>query len=635
MARDPFEEFEFEEIVEELAEDDTFDQFEFEEEQPEVSRLEALKKGVEQGATFGMAEELGAAAGTAGYRAGLPEGAEDPLSVLERYRKIREEARGEYTGAKEARPYTTAAGELAGGALTMGLRPIGALAKTLKGTAGLGAAYGVGAGEADITTGEIPQAALEAGFGGLMGAIGRKAGERLTRATKEKVLPAIRSLAGKAEQRAEMGALKSIGAPKEILKQEMRAGFTARPTPEKVQGIGRELLKRDVVRFAGGPAKAIDLIDKNLNQVWGVVENEVQRVDDILASEMAKVTKVPAVFGAKIKVKLPITPLKKRVQELINKEANKMKKLPGGQEKANKFVTEMNEHFDNIISENEYNLQELLNLKHSFGQAVSKNKWNQNIAEKMPSSTEDYLKKLNLTIKDYTEELADAINPGSGEIIRSFNKTYGNLTSARNAAFNQLLKKESRTGANLGDYLTLGVGSSLGGLPGGFGALAAKRGTEALIGRTLPEMIGVAETKTLSKLSKHLAKVGTPEAGRLSRTLVGIARNPDVSARLGAMTSLLADKNVKKLMSEAKKEIKEDKEEPENIPAKLEDSSKESISEIHRKVKVKYGEGASELSRVLEQVERSPSEQRQKALMFSIMQNPEYRRMINDAMGKK
>jgi hypothetical protein len=83
---------------------------------------------------------------------------------------------------------------------------------------------------------------------------------------------------------------------------------------------------------------------------------------------------------------------------------------------------------------------------------------------------------------------------------------------------------------------------------------------------------------------------------------------------------------------EAKEEEKEKPEE--NIPGKIDDYSQENIENVYNKVATKYGESQQELMRVLEQISQSP-EPKRKALMFALMQNPEYRRIIDDVKGKK
>lgn len=144
-----------------------------------------LVRGAEQGATFGLADELGA------YGQGVidlalrtqPKVVSDLLGVetrhrepftlkktMEQYRQARGENREEYKRAEAAAPTANLIGQLAGGfAMPIpggGARTLGKVA--LQG-AGMGAAMGVGAGEADLTKGEFGKFGTEVALGGALG----------------------------------------------------------------------------------------------------------------------------------------------------------------------------------------------------------------------------------------------------------------------------------------------------------------------------------------------------------------------------------------------------------------------------------------------------------------------------------
>ena len=203
----------------------------------EPSRIDALGRGALQGASLGFSDELGAAIATPidklmAYvpgtiqhtdkqlrEAGFTGDIEKEKDLIETYRELRDQARAKDVAAKEAHPGTFLAGEVAGGiapalatggsalmgtagktalkeAAKAGVRKSGqeitkealkrealkaAAKQSAKGGAIFGGAYGLGAGEADITEGEvlpaIQETAIGAGTGGIMGALTPVAGE--------------------------------------------------------------------------------------------------------------------------------------------------------------------------------------------------------------------------------------------------------------------------------------------------------------------------------------------------------------------------------------------------------------------------------------------------------------------------
>lgn len=186
-------------------------------EDSDISKLESFGRGMVEGGTLGLGDEVGSAlltSPTTLYRAlaqyvpGTPEATdrelreqgftgdvESELNPLDVYRDLRDTTREANKRAREANKGTYLAGELAGGiapALATGgasaaagvTRALGkkaaegALKQAVKESAKAGAKYGAGAGfgysEADLTEGDIGGAALDtaigAGLGGTLGA---------------------------------------------------------------------------------------------------------------------------------------------------------------------------------------------------------------------------------------------------------------------------------------------------------------------------------------------------------------------------------------------------------------------------------------------------------------------------------
>lgn len=130
-----------------------------------VSKTESALRGAAQGASLGFADEL-----TGGGEA-LGDLLSGNSDFLDNYRKHRDESRANYKTAEEENPLSYLGGTLAGGLATPiplgGAKTIGQMALT---GAKLGAAAGLGAGEADLTQGELGKGIEETGKGALYGA---------------------------------------------------------------------------------------------------------------------------------------------------------------------------------------------------------------------------------------------------------------------------------------------------------------------------------------------------------------------------------------------------------------------------------------------------------------------------------
>lgn len=151
-------------------------------------------RGVGQGASFGLTDELSGLLGAsdelgrrvrsavgfdkADYNTPVVDSSEPLLSALKkRYRMERDAERGDIEKSKAENPMLYAGTEIGGALLTA---PLGGGARTVGGLvkvgAGLGAAQGLGNSRADLTEGEYGQALKDTALGGAMGAGGTLAG---------------------------------------------------------------------------------------------------------------------------------------------------------------------------------------------------------------------------------------------------------------------------------------------------------------------------------------------------------------------------------------------------------------------------------------------------------------------------
>jgi hypothetical protein len=233
----------------------------------EPGMMEALGRGTLQGGTLGFADELGG--GAYALKDALTKGSIS--DIVKDYIKNRDEIRGNNAKAQAAHPWAYGGGELAGGVGTM-LIPGAGVGNTLKGAAGLGALYGVGKSDADIT--DVPAIAGDALKGAAFGAAGYGAGKLIANA-----MPTSEGLGNFAEN--------------EAVKHLRPTPAVARDLgPEGLHAIGREALDSGAIGFGSkAETTAANLSDllQEVGQVKGdIVEAAQGGVDPMLIADRVR-----------------------------------------------------------------------------------------------------------------------------------------------------------------------------------------------------------------------------------------------------------------------------------------------------------------------------------------------------------
>ena len=212
---------------------------------------ESLARGAAQGVTLGLADEAMGAFGA------LHDVATDQYTIkdlVDRYRAWRDESRSLDDEARKVNPKSFIGGELAGGLVIPGSAFKGAttVGSALKSGA-IGAAYGLGKSEADITKGDVANAAKDAAVSGTVGAV---AG-----AVADKLPEFIKYLGGKSRAKAVQMAENSTGA--------------TRVGAEKFKdGTGEYLLDSGLIRpfqnqvgLAEGAGRRLDHVGEQIGQI--------------------------------------------------------------------------------------------------------------------------------------------------------------------------------------------------------------------------------------------------------------------------------------------------------------------------------------------------------------------------------
>ena len=133
-----------------------------------ISKTESALRGAAQGASLGFADEI-----AGGGEALLDQLLGSDQTLGEAYRQHRDESRQAYKAAEEANPKTFIAGTVAGGLATpIPFSTEGNLLKAVGTGAAIGAAGGLGAGEADLTKGDMGGALSEMKSGAEIGSAG-------------------------------------------------------------------------------------------------------------------------------------------------------------------------------------------------------------------------------------------------------------------------------------------------------------------------------------------------------------------------------------------------------------------------------------------------------------------------------
>ena len=279
----------------------------------DVSTGKGLLTGAQKGTTFGFNDELAAISGAVGAKKGG-----DKRDFMDIYRDILGTVRKEQKHVEEEAPIATLGGELAGGLLTGSMLPIGALGKgasfgsKLGQAAKVGAAYGaisgLGSSEADLTKGQVGQAAKDVA--------GSAAGGAILGGGLQTLGSGLSALGSGA-----MDILSSFSTPKDVIEtfKKSRAGI--------------ELLGK-VNEFAGkNKAIASDIIDtlENLRNLSGKFMSG--HINEIEATQ-GKINFIKEVneLQAKAESMIPksaqeeadINTFKKSLNRLIQRESEKI-----------------------------------------------------------------------------------------------------------------------------------------------------------------------------------------------------------------------------------------------------------------------------------------------------------------------
>lgn len=604
-----FEQFEDAQVEVPVSEEATFNFEQFEddpdgfvpEKQSTINTSTAALAGAQQGLTFGLSDEISGAIGAGLEGSSVsPVPGESKLDQLKRlYSEYRDIERSRLQAAESQQPEAFTAGDVSGGFLTPG-GIFKALGKAgIKGVAKTGAAMGgaeaLGRTEADILSAEgLTDVGIGTGVGGLFGKV---AGKVASRFDKTNMLDKSKELA----QEANLDALQSIGAQKTDFLKEFGAKTSKRSGVEQAKGTGQTLLDEGLIKLRQDPIQLNTELNKTLDSVF---DDRIIPITKQLDDKLKTVG--PDVFQEET-LNLSAKMLA-HVQEL--EELNKLN--PSG---SSSLVENARDSAQEVISrlansQSPDKMSEALNAKRTLSQILNESDWSKSEV----SGAKDYLKKMVSELREYSEKLANKVDPSLAEQLKKENLTYGRLSDAKQIAIKDLAKESAASGLSIGDYLTGGLGSAVGGFGGGLAAIGAKKGVEKFTGKTIPEVYNTFQALRKNKAAQSLAD----RAKNYSKKDQFISESGD-SVSQAAITSTAAMTDT----TDVSKPYQKDRMAT-NYIKKL---TPEQIQQEVTNVRQQYGENGEKLASLLEKVSQKDSTGRA-ALMFSILQDPANRKML-------
>lgn len=610
----------------------------------DISQGESAVRGLEQGATFGFADELGGAMGAAMEGvANKPMEGESKVNQLKRvYDEYREFNRKRYSDAEEANPKSFMAADMAGGLLLPGGAAkagakLGAkqIAKqAVKAGAATGALESAGRTEEELLS---AQGATDVALGTAGGAaLGKLLGKIGSGRSKE----ALESTKGVLEKDANVAAFKSIGARAKDFKDELGLKTNKRATADSYKGTGKTLLDEGVIK----PRQSIE----------GVKESIVDKLDEVAKDRMSPAAKGIDDIIKESPVEEFAPAFNKFTDDIDNSLIDNIKSAKYAQEGDQSMYSSMSNTMKVVVEDVENALsspqkvESLVDIKRQLQKKVN---WNDPASEGYNSFLMDLQGKVSGVIDDISEKAS----PELAKQMKSANKTYSNLLRANDVSGTELSKDmASEGGLGFRDYLASGVISAATDVPMlGPAVIGGKKVIEKVTGKDTGKLLNTLEAfhknKKALKLGDRIDSMDNPLSQKVSdsfsdamdsggNVVTGALRGTKdvIGDVVGAGVDAAAN-NAEKLTRAVSTTVDDQKNQDpvsrnKEIGSFIESADPETISNASSKVREEYGEDGTMLANTLDQISQKDMFGR-RALIFSLMQDPNNRRMLG--IGKK
>lgn len=569
------------------------------------TQKESFLRGGLQGASMGFADEI--------------EGAVKAPFSDKSYKDLRDMARAEYKAAEEANPKTFMAGDLTAsvatpGGIVKGLSKVSKaknlldsyknLSKVKKAASlgALGAAEGVGRGEAEGATGMTGDAFMgtaAAGLGGLAGAAGSKLAKSIGDSGN------IKKLTQKSQQLlkdADERALRGIDAPAKSFSRGLKNITSGRQMkPEDYTGaVG---LREGIISTSTTPqeaySKSLDFLDK----VGEGYEQNLGYLKDYAVKEADQALEVADEVHTKLVAEL---------QEEFRNDAITQPQEVKVLKVAEKLKDDLQTAF---LSENP--LREMHDLYKQFNDIAFSNRQN---------PTANAYRQIRNNLKSVQRGLISELEPDTAKKLTKLDKEYTAALELKGLT-EDLHNQSARKGANIGlaDWVGMGVLSGLTGIPGvGPAYLGATQAIKRTTGRDLDDLLPIkAGQKRMEYYQNTLDKIQKlKDRGVSSQSLT--SKNIDaLGSNLSQVTTpgLAGARAAQTVGTDFEKNYVESQ-------SSFQKSNPSEIEGYMSKVSSEYGKDATDLLQKLNKAKEGDRQQRQRHL-FSILQDSRYRKMLN------
>jgi len=624
-------------VAPEDMDDSLFDDTPAEQPAPDVSAVEAAGLGAQQGLTFGFADEIGA-----GMQSGMDRMqrmlneytglvGESPSQVNERlraegasgdigpttlsgiYNQALQENREQLNQAEDQQGAAFMAGDLAGGVLIPGgaLKTAGKAAlkaggkglakkalskKAIAAGAGIGGVEAAGRTEEDLTTLDgatdvAGGAAMGGVFSGLLGKIGKRFSEK-----------GIKKAADQTSKDANIAALKSIGAKAKNIKDELGVKTNTRATADTAKGSGQTLIDEALI----APRQSIDEVKQNIvNQMDRVAKERINPAAKQL-DEMSR--------------ELPLGTFADDFNTFAQKVDDDVTAVIDGSDFAKasdqalyksmeKATQKLGEQVDNALN-SPNKIEELVKIKRKLQKQVN---WD----DPQANAYNEFLVKMQSNVADMINGMSQKIDPETAAKMTDANKVYSNLSRTNRIAGDEMARELAKDeGIGFRDYLAAGVISAVGdNRLLGPAVIGGKKAIERVSGKDTGKLLNTLEAFQKSRKAKRLAtraqnRTRTDRA--LNRLDSGSGGARAAQAGAVAVDSQNPDKNYNKNKIAAEY---------------IEQASPERLQEASKDIARKYGKDGAKLASTLQRISEKDRVGR-RALLFSIMQDPNNRKML-------
>lgn len=587
---------------------------------PDVSKMESFLRAAIQVPAMGFADEI-----VGGAKAGLDVlSGRSPSQLESLYRAYRDAERRKYQAAEEANPGASLAGTVAGGIGTAFIPGLNAM--SVPRAAALGGAASLGGSDADLTQGELGEAAVDTAMGAALGG------------TLQKAVPAI----GKA-----------IGGVRESL-QEAGEGLTrsgARSAYSSLKPSNKDMEKFIASERSSSDVSLPKLIDKYVKPFGGPEESGkliAKRIDDIELEKAAIFKEIAS--GKKLDPKTVNDKVKTALDEIADKAALESPDLTM-KEKAS-LAGELREIFNNYleplaelpkfdeagnlieesVKRGKRNFSDLLEvdaIRKQIGEEISGSgfKTAQKIASgEMPAKNRAILlgkREAYDRLRNLITELGDDAGGTAGSRIRKLNMEESNLINLLDTVKPAHASVENATGGGMftGQMMALGssavgaLGGASMGVPGMIAGGALGYGTKQLVekiaGQSSDKILKAAAGKRMMKTGKNLQKIAD-----------SLKKVEPAAQKTGEFISSQADAGLTSSAAQGNPFIKDDK--PKSLAAFGDKQLADATTLLSNSGDEKLSQYADHLNRAIE----SGNTHSKNAAIFLIMQNPKARELL-------